>query len=100
MRDPDDPMGCPRATAPPRTFTFSMGIPRILLLANGTAENASLISKKSMSETLRPAAEMALGKEMEGATGKSIGFPAPSAYDRILANGFNPNSLAFSADMR
>ena len=44
-----------------------------------TAEKASLISKRAMSVSLRLALEMARGREMEGARGKSMGAVAASA---------------------
>jgi hypothetical protein len=36
-------MGCPRATAPPQTFTFAGSNPRILLFARLTAEKAYML---------------------------------------------------------
>ena len=44
IRAPEAPNGCPRATAPPSTFTFSGSSPRVLLFAMATTEKASLIS--------------------------------------------------------
>ena len=44
------PIGCPKATAPPLTFTFSTGISKSFILANTVAAKASLISWKSIWE--------------------------------------------------
>ena len=43
-RAPDAPMGCPSATAPPCTLTFSCGMPCSFIAAIATTANASLIS--------------------------------------------------------
>lgn len=50
--EPELPSGCPKATAPPFTFTFVASKPKILLFAKPTTENASLNSKKSILKLL------------------------------------------------
>ena len=55
MRAPEAPIGWPRAIAPPFTFTFDSSSPSILTELSATEANASLISKRSMSSTDRPA---------------------------------------------
>src|SRR4030095_10495243 len=49
MRAPDAPMGWPRATAPPFTFTFSGSAPSIFVELRTTEENASFSSTRSTS---------------------------------------------------
>ena len=53
-RVPDMPMGWPRAMAPPLTLTTSSAMPRSAMDAADTAANASLISNRSTSVTVRP----------------------------------------------
>lgn len=53
------PMGCPRDTAPPLTFTFAGSMSSILMLASTTTLKASLISHMAMSSFFRPAASRA-----------------------------------------
>ena len=55
MRAPDAPIGCPSATAPPLTLTFSSSMPSIRIEFSVTEANASLISHRSMSSAVRPA---------------------------------------------
>jgi hypothetical protein len=42
---PEQPNGCPKDTAPPFTFIFSLDKPNIFAFAIPTTENASLNSK-------------------------------------------------------
>jgi len=44
IRAPENPMGWPKATAPPQTLTLSRGISRSFILASTVAANASFIS--------------------------------------------------------
>ena len=53
-RAPDIPIGWPSAIAPPLTFTFSGVTPRSFMDWTATAANASLISIRSRSPTVRP----------------------------------------------
>ena len=53
-RAPVQPSGWPRAMAPPFGFTFSIGMPNFLTLYVAWLAKASLISKTSMSDRLRP----------------------------------------------
>ena len=55
MRAPDAPIGWPRAIAPPFTLTFDSSTPSIRTELIATDANASLISNRSMSSSLRPA---------------------------------------------
>src|SRR5204862_7918207 len=55
MRAPDAPIGCPRATAPPLTLTFSSSMPSSRIELSVTDANASLISHRSMSDACSPA---------------------------------------------
>src|SRR5690606_6805026 len=65
--EPELPSGCPNETAPPFTFTLAESRPRILLFASPTTEKASLNSKKSTSDTSRPAFLRATGSAFAGA---------------------------------
>ena len=65
--EPELPSGCPKETAPPFTFTLFESNPKILLFAKPTTENASLNSKKSMSESSRFAFFNAIGSAFAGA---------------------------------
>src|SRR5690349_12345461 len=55
MRPPLAPIGCPSATAPPFTFTFSGSAPSIFTELSATDENASLTSTRSTSPIDLPA---------------------------------------------
>ena len=51
---PVAPSGCPRAIAPPLTFTRAGSAPVSLIHAKTTGAKASLISTTSMSSILKP----------------------------------------------
>src|SRR4030042_4085472 len=55
------PIGWPRATAPPRTLTLVLSIPKALTTAIVVAEKASLILKRSISFRERSAFFRAFG---------------------------------------
>ncbi len=55
MRAPEAPIGCPSAMAPPFTLTFDSSTPSMRIELSATDANASLLSKRSMSSTVRPA---------------------------------------------
>ena len=76
---PELPRGCPNETAPPFTFTLDSSKPKILLLAKPTTEKASLNSKKSISETSKPAFLRAIGNAFAGAVVNHSGSCAASA---------------------
>mmetsp|Transcript_15030 Transcript_15030/g.28600 ORF Transcript_15030/g.28600 Transcript_15030/m.28600 type:complete len:223 (+) Transcript_15030:372-1040(+) len=97
MRAPEQPIGWPRPTAPPLTFTLDASRPRSLLLARDTTEKASLISQKSTSVTDTPARSRAIGMALEGAVVNLRGSCAASAKPLMVASGVNP---FFSANAR
>ena len=82
IRDPEFPMACPSATAPPLTLIFFGSISRIFSAALTTTEKASLISNRVISSLVKPAFFRAAGIATVGASGKSIGLRAASAYAR------------------
>src|SRR5690606_23767720 len=98
--DPEFPSGCPKETAPPFTLILAESNPKICVLTIPTTENASLNSQKSTSEVLRLALAKATGTALAGAVVKNSGSWAASPYERIFAKGFNPNSSAFSLDIK
>mmetsp|Transcript_37237 Transcript_37237/g.105112 ORF Transcript_37237/g.105112 Transcript_37237/m.105112 type:complete len:241 (+) Transcript_37237:128-850(+) len=98
-RAPDMPMGCPRATAPPWTFTVSGLRPRSFMLARATTANASFTSCSSMSEATRPARATAIGTALAGAVVNLTGACAASEKPRMAARGFAPRLRASAADM-
>ena len=87
MRAPEAPIGWPRATAPPRTFSFSCAIPRSRMQASATTANASLISNRSMSATVSPARSSALRIAATGAVVNHSGFWACDACETSRAIG-------------
>ena len=66
IRAPLAPIGWPRATAPPCTFTFSCGMPSSFMAAMGTTEKASLISNRSTSATFSEQLVQQLGDGADG----------------------------------
>jgi hypothetical protein len=52
---PDAAIGCPKAIAPPQTFTLFWSIPSSRKTATDCAAKASLNSNKSTSSLLQPA---------------------------------------------
>mmetsp|Transcript_159312 Transcript_159312/g.487447 ORF Transcript_159312/g.487447 Transcript_159312/m.487447 type:complete len:211 (-) Transcript_159312:161-793(-) len=95
MRAPDAPKGCPRATAPPLTFTRETSKSNKRMFASGTTAKASWISWKSTEA--RRARRMARRTAPAGATAKSAGSTPWSAKDRIRARARTPSSRARSA---
>ena len=80
IRAPLAPIGCPSATAPPLTLTFSASSPAIFELASATAANASLISYRSISSSRFPCfLQVTLLMTCPGVSGKSSGSMATSA---------------------
>src|SRR5450759_3930177 len=67
MRDPDEPIGWPRATAPPFTFTLFGSSPRSAMNAIATTANASFTSKRSIWESGIPAFSAAFRAAATGA---------------------------------
>ncbi len=66
-------MGCPKATAPPKTFVRSCAIPSYLCNASTVVANASLNSKKSISFNYRWAFSKAFCEDSTGEIQKSTG---------------------------
>src|SRR5690606_27057172 len=81
MRAPLAPIGCPSATDPPLTFTFSASKSAIFERATATAANASLISNKSMSSSDLPVFFNNSLMTMPGVSGKRCGSIATSVWD-------------------
>ena len=81
--EPDDPMGCPRDTAPPAMLTFAGSNPSIFSFARATTLNASLNSKREISDNSRLAFLRAIGRAFDGAIVKSIGSTAASPYAKV-----------------
>ena len=66
IRAPEAPIGCPRATAPPLTLTFSSSMPSRRIECRATEAKASLISQRSMSSAVRPAFSSAFCAALAG----------------------------------
>mmetsp|Transcript_27232 Transcript_27232/g.78200 ORF Transcript_27232/g.78200 Transcript_27232/m.78200 type:complete len:270 (-) Transcript_27232:245-1054(-) len=89
---PVAPMGCPRAMAPPFTFSFERSPPvQALAHANGTEENASFTSTRSMSLIVSRALPSTCSVAGIGPSSITTGSPAarPSATTR--ARGRRPS---------
>mmetsp|Transcript_38220 Transcript_38220/g.80079 ORF Transcript_38220/g.80079 Transcript_38220/m.80079 type:complete len:238 (+) Transcript_38220:28-741(+) len=99
MRAPEQPMGCPSASAPPVTSTFAGSSLSRRMLAIDTTENAWLISQRSTSPTDSPASPSALGRARAGDVGKSMGTCSASAKETMRASGVSDSSCARCADM-
>jgi len=98
IREPELPMGCPRATAPlgnnydqqqgrvmiesestcPSMLILSYETPKACSAIRTTTEKASLISKRAISLISRPALFKAIGIARAGASGKSMGLTPTS----------------------
>src|SRR5262245_10525608 len=99
MRAPEAPIGCPRDTAPPFTFTLAASSPTIWLLAIDTTANASLISQRSTSLGSQPARLQAVAMAPAGAVVNHSGAWACCPHDTIFAIGFTPFARAAPASM-
>ena len=76
IRAPVAPIGWPSATAPPLTLTLFGSSPNSRLIARETAENASLISYRSMSPIARP---VFLSTSLIASTGAIVNHSGASA---------------------
>src|SRR5690554_687019 len=85
IREPDEPIGWPRAQAPPCTLTFSAGNFNSLMAARVTTAKASLISNRSTSSNVQPAFLTTFSMEPIGASVNSAGKRAWVAWATILA---------------
>ena len=85
---PEAPIGCPRAMAPPLTFTFSLGIPKSFITAKLCAANASFDSTKSKSLISQPAFFKACFDAGIGPDPIKDGSTPHVAQETILPNGF------------
>src|SRR5437667_7426202 len=95
MRQPEAPIGCPSAIAPPLTLTFFVSQPICRFTAIACAAKASLISIKSRSFGSQPARER---QRLDAGTGPMpmyFGSTPAEAKALILAIGFNPSSFDF-----
>mmetsp|Transcript_49442 Transcript_49442/g.128977 ORF Transcript_49442/g.128977 Transcript_49442/m.128977 type:complete len:283 (+) Transcript_49442:339-1187(+) len=99
IRAPLAPIGCPRATAPPLTLTFSGSRLSSRLLATETTEKASLISKKLTSSRLMPACAAATGRALAGAVVNHSGSCSASPYPRTVASTLQPCFSAAARDI-
>src|SRR5438046_8912684 len=100
MRQPEAPIGCPSAIAPPLTLTFFVAHPMCRFTAIACAAKASLISIKSRSFGSQPARDR---QRLEAGTGPIpmyFGSTPAEAKALMRAMGFNPNSFAFFDEAR
>ena len=79
MRAPEQPIGWPRATAPPWTFTVDGSRSSSFMFASATAEKASLTSWYWMSYIVMPDRVRSFSTALAGAMAKSIGVTAASS---------------------
>src|SRR5262249_40127825 len=94
---PDAPIGCPRAIAPPLTLIRLVSQPISLLTAHACAANASLISIRSRSAAFQPAFSRQRRDAGTGPMPIIDGSTPDDANALIFANGFTPSSSARSA---
>jgi len=98
MRAPEHPTGCPRAMAPPFTFTRSASRPSSAMQGNAWAANASFNSARSMSEADQPCLLNALRVARMGPTPMRCGSRPAIAPPTTRAIGSRPSSLPFSSE--
>ena len=94
MREPVEPIGCPRAQAPPWMLSFSWEMPRSSIGIIATMAKASLISNRSTSSTLQPTFLSSFSVAPIGATVNSLGWRLLVAWPRIRASGCRPRCCA------
>src|SRR6267378_2593578 len=100
MRQPEAPIGCPSAMAPPFTFTLPVSQPICRFTAIACAAKASLISIKSRSFGSHPARDR---QRLDAGTGPIpmyFGSTPAEAKALMRAMGFNPSSFAFFDEAR
>ena len=93
MRAPVAAIGCPRLQPLPLTLQISWSMPSARVVATGTEQKASLISKRSMSPWSTPARASAFGIASIGANPGAPGSdshrgPGPNRSERLDAVGF------------
>src|SRR5256712_8345464 len=94
MRFPEQPIGWPRATAPPQMLKTSHGMPSSFLTPTLAEENASLCSTKSNSSSFIPVRCISFRTQGIGANITSSGFTAWEQKPRIVPSGSTPISRA------
>src|SRR2546422_531625 len=94
MRFPEQPIGWPRATAPPQTLKTSQGMPSSFLTPMLAEENASLCSTKSNSSSPSPVRFISFCTHGIGANITSSGLTAWEQKSRIVPSGSTPISRA------
>src|SRR5512134_884438 len=97
MRQPEAPIGCPSAMAPPFTFTFEVSQPICRLTAIACAAKASLISISSRSFGSQPARARHLLEAGTGPMPMYFGSTPADAKALMRAMGFRPSSFALRA---
>src|SRR5207302_10227561 len=98
MRQPDAPIGCPSAIAPPLTLTFFVSQPICRFTAIACAAKAPLISIRSRSFGSQPARDR---QRLEAGTGPIpmyLGSTPAEAKALMRASGFKPSSFALRGD--
>src|SRR5436309_6994546 len=98
MRQPDAPIGCPMAMAPPLTLIFDVSQPISLLTPIACAANASLISIRSRSRAVHPAFLRQSWLAGTGPIPMILGSTPADEYALIVASGLSPSECAFCAD--
>src|SRR5438105_305404 len=96
---PEHPSGCPRAMAPPLTFTLAMSGWCSFSQASTTEANASLISTRSMSDSDILARSSTLSVAGIGPVSIITGSTPARAKVWNRARGLKPSSAAFSSLM-
>ena len=81
-------------------FILQVCIQNLLLRMGTWAANASLISKESMSLTVRPAAARASGIATAGPTPISSGLQPTTLYERMQPIGVRPSSCALDLKVK
>mmetsp|Transcript_39174 Transcript_39174/g.101311 ORF Transcript_39174/g.101311 Transcript_39174/m.101311 type:complete len:288 (+) Transcript_39174:65-928(+) len=99
IRQPDAPIGCPIAMAPPFTLTFAGSQPISLFTARACAAKASFASMMSRSLTVHPALSRHFFEAGMGPVPITFGSTPALAKEQILASGTSPRALAFASDM-
>ena len=93
MRAPVAAIGWPRLQPLPLTFTIVGSMPSVRTAATGTEQNASLISKRSMSSMVRPARSSAFGIASVGPMPVRAGSRPDDAHDTTRRQRAQPMGL-------
>ena len=99
IRAPVMPNGWPSAIAPPLMLSLSGSMPSSSRHGSTCAANASLISTRSMSSIVMPAALSTALNAGIGPRPMISGRTAATAEATIRARGLRPRSRAFSSDI-